>query len=74
MWVFAHNRVGADFGDRAGEGFFTTAGLQHFVPGCRALNDTHGLMVFECEPKPMFIGVAPRRCRQVALTITSSLL
>jgi hypothetical protein len=56
MLVFAHSRVGADFGDRAGHSFVTTAGLKTLVPGRRALNDKHGLMVFECEPRPVFVG------------------
>ena len=45
-------------------GGFTEAGLQAFVaPGARALNDIHGLIVFECDPPPVFLGVGPITAR-----------
>ncbi len=60
MRAFASIRVGADFGDRAGRGFFTQAGLEAFgPPGQRVLNDVHGLAVFECEPPPHFLWMGP---------------
>ena len=60
MAAFAAARIGADFGDRAGHGGFSdyalaaASGAEH-----RALNDVHGLMVFECEPAPVFLKVGP---------------
>lgn len=60
MRAFAAVRIGADFGDRAPQGSFTTAGLAAFgTSGRRTLNDVHGLMVFECEPAPVFLGMGP---------------
>jgi hypothetical protein len=60
MRAFAGVRVGADFGDRAPKGAFTEAGLAAFsASGQRVLNDVHGLMVFECEPTPVFLGMGP---------------
>lgn len=60
MRAFASIGVGADFGDRAPHGHFSQAGLAAFGPsGGRTLNDVHGLMVFECEPTPMFVGMNP---------------
>jgi hypothetical protein len=60
MKAFASIGVGADFGDRAPRGHFSEAGLAAFGhPGKRTLNDIHGLMVFECEPTPMFVGINP---------------
>lgn len=53
--------MGADFGDRTPYGgVLTTTGLAAFSPpGARALNDVHGLMVFECDPTPIFVTVNP---------------
>jgi hypothetical protein len=60
MRAFATVRIGADFGDRAPQGAFTTEGLSAFGPeGRRILNDVHGLMTFECEPAPIFLGMGP---------------
>ena len=56
MRAFACVRIGADFGDRAPHGFVTNVGLQFLSPDRRALNDVHGLAVFECEPPPVFVG------------------
>lgn len=61
--AFATVRIGADFGDRTAQGGFTEAGLQAFAPGVRALNDVHGLMLFECDPRPVFLGVGPITAR-----------
>jgi len=54
--AFCRLYVGADFGDRAARSFFTPQGLaalsaQHER---RVENDTHGLMVYESDPPPMF--------------------
>jgi hypothetical protein len=54
--ALARVRVGADFGDRAAKGVFTEHGLKWVEQqiGQRALNNVHGLMVFETIPKPRF--------------------
>lgn len=54
--ALAKVRVGADFGDRAPKGMFTEHGLKWVEQqiGQRALNNVHGLMVFETFPKPRF--------------------
>ena len=57
MKAFLPLPVGADFGDRAPHGSFTEHGLAAYAPGQRALNDVHGLMIFECEPAPVFISM-----------------
>ena len=59
MRAFAGIKVGADFGDRAPKGAFTQRGFQFVAAGQRALNDVHGLMVFECDPPPVFVGMGP---------------
>lgn len=60
MRAFAGIRVGADFGDRAPQGAFTEAGLAAFsAQDRRVLNDVHGLMVFECDPPPVFVRLGP---------------
>jgi len=60
MRAFAAVRIGADFGDRAPQGGFTAAGLAAFgSESRRTLNDVHGLMVFACEPAPIFLGTGP---------------
>jgi hypothetical protein len=64
MRAFATVRIGADFGDRAPHGGFTEAGLEALgAQGIRTLNDVHGLMVFDCEPTPVFLGVNPITAR-----------
>lgn len=60
--VFACNRVPADFGDRAGKGYATTASVDEIqkATGDRVLNDEHGLMIYESDPAPQgFIAVGP---------------
>lgn len=69
--AFAYVRIGADFGARAPSGFIFPAGLEMLAGQHRkrVLNDTHGLMVFECEPAPLFartggtafVGIPPER-------------
>lgn len=60
MLAFAMSRVGVDFGFRAAKGSFTKPGLewaeQQF--GVRALNDVHGLMVYETEPPARFVSMS----------------
>lgn len=54
----ARLRVGADFGARVPKGGFTEAGLKVLEQqGQRVLNDVHGIMVFETEPKPLFASI-----------------
>lgn len=52
-------RVGADFGERALKGGFFKPGLKWLEQqrGQRVLNDVHGIMAFETEPKPMFASI-----------------
>lgn len=67
MAAFTAIRVGADFGDRSGRrGAFTTHALASLAPQHRALNDVHGLIVFECEPSPVFLRIGP-----ITATVTS---
>lgn len=56
MVALARVRVGADFGHRAAKGMFTHHGLKWVEEqiGQRVLNNIHGLMVFQSEPKPRF--------------------
>lgn len=76
MKAFTVVRIGADFGDRAPQSSVTQAGLERFgAPGRRTLNDVHGLMVFECEPAPIFVSAtatgvrsSPHNCRVEAMT------
>jgi len=58
MVALARIRVGADFGQRAAKGAFTEYGLKWIKEqiGHRTLNNVHGLMVYESEPKPRFIS------------------
>lgn len=60
MVAFAMSRVGVDFGFRAAKGSFTRHGLewagQQF--GVRALNDVHGMMVYETEPPARFVSMS----------------
>ena len=56
--ALASVNVGVDFGDRAPGGGLTDEGRQvHQEGGHRVLNDVHGLMTFECDPKPVFVSV-----------------
>jgi len=62
--VFAANRVGADVGDRAPEGGLIPAGREAIEEKGRdlgheiqALTDKHGLIVFQSDPTPVFIGM-----------------
>lgn len=54
---FALHKIGADFGSRGPKSFMYQAGLEMMEKksGSRILNDTHGLMVFETEPRPLFV-------------------
>jgi hypothetical protein len=58
--AFARFAVGADFGERAPGSAFTEYGLRTLETqlGRRALNDVHGIMTFECEPRPTFVSQA----------------
>jgi hypothetical protein len=60
--AFALLRIGADFGVRAPKGFLTEHGLKMVEQsaGRRALNNVHGIMVFECEPAPVFAGISAK--------------
>lgn len=63
--ALARIRVGADFGDRAPKGVFTEHGLKWVEQQIsqRALNNVHGLMVFETFPKPRFVSSNARMTR-----------
>ena len=65
MVAFAKVRVGVDFGDRAVKGMFTEHGLKWVEQQIsqRALNNVHGLMVFETFPKPRFASTNARMTR-----------
>ncbi|MPZ16429.1 MAG: hypothetical protein GEV06_00730 [Luteitalea sp.] len=65
--TMAHVRVGADFGDRAPKGAFTTYGLQWLEAqrGERVLNDVHGMMVFAADPWPRFASTSATALRGV---------
>lgn len=54
--AFARVNIGADFGDRAATGSFTSHGLKMLEEqsGRRVVNDLHGIAVFECDPQPLF--------------------
>ncbi|MES2500378.1 MAG: hypothetical protein V4570_07575 [Pseudomonadota bacterium] len=56
--ALSRTRVGADFGSRAAKGMFTEEGLKWVEQEIkqRALNNTHGLMVYETWPKPRFVS------------------
>jgi hypothetical protein len=56
--AFAAVNLGADFGDRAAKSVLTDAGQKMFSEqvGQPVLNDVHGVMTFECEPRPRFIS------------------
>lgn len=56
MIALARHRIGADFGLRAPKGFVTDHGLTLLQQqlGQRVLNNVHGLMAFETEPRPRF--------------------
>lgn len=60
--AFSLLRMGADFGLRAPHAFVTKHGLKmaEESSGRRALNDVHGVMVFECEPSPVFVTVSAK--------------
>ncbi len=54
--ALARQRVGADFGVYAHNGGYTNHGLARLEQKLqqRVLNDAHGLMVYESEPRPKF--------------------
>ena len=57
--ALARVRVGVDFGERAAGGCYTTTGLNMLAMqhGRRVLNNAHGLLVYETEPKPVFASI-----------------
>jgi len=67
--ALASVRVGVDFGDRAAKGIFTNYGLKEIeeVIGKPALNNTHGLMVFESVPAPRFVSFNAKLSRVTTL-------
>lgn len=54
--ALARVRVGADFGQRAAKGGYTDDGLKWLEQeyGQRSLNNVHGLMAYQTDPKPLF--------------------
>lgn len=71
MVALARVRVGADFGHRAAKGMFTHHGLKWVEEqiGQRVLNNIHGLMVFQSEPKPRFASTNAQMTRGASLDI-----
>lgn len=65
MVALARVRVGADFGHRATKGMFTHDGLKWVEEQIRqrALNNIHGLMVFQSDPKPRFASTNAKMTR-----------
>ena len=65
MVALARVCVGADFGHRAAKGMFTDHGLKWVGEqiGQRALNNIHGLMVFQSKPKPRFASTNTQMIR-----------
>lgn len=63
--ALARVRVGADFGHRAAKGMFTQHGLRWVEEqiGQRVLNNGHGLMVFQSEPRPRFASTNAQMTR-----------
>ena len=59
MLAMASLRMAGDLGDRAPKGWIARFGLEMLEDQCgqRFLNDIHGLMVFESEPRPRFASV-----------------
>jgi hypothetical protein len=57
--AFAAVNLGADFGDRAPTGVVTRAVAEKVEAqlGQPVLSDVHGVMTFECEPRPRFVSV-----------------
>ncbi len=68
MVALARVRVGADFGHRAAKGMFTNHGLKWVEEqiGKRTLNNIHGLMVFQSEPKPRFASTNAQITRRAS--------
>ena len=52
--------LGLDFGDRAATGMFTTEELRwaEAESGQRVLNDKHGIIIYECAPRPKFVSMS----------------
>lgn len=59
MLTLAKLRIGADFGKRGSKSIFTNAGLDLLSGNSevRVLNDTHGLMLYESNPQPLFASM-----------------
>lgn len=67
MVALGRVRVGADFGQRAAKGVVTEYGLRWLEQQTdqRTLNNVHGLMVFQSEPKPRFASMNAEMSRGV---------
>jgi hypothetical protein len=64
MLVFAHNQVGADFGERSVvSGLFPADLADAANAGLRPIPDLLDVVAFECEPTPTFIGRSPGSAR-----------
>ena len=63
--ALARVRVGADFGERAAKGCYTPTGLNMLAEqhSRRVLNNTHGLMIYLSEPKPLFASMDAQAIR-----------
>lgn len=67
--ALARTHIGADFGARAAKGAFTKDGLAlvQRATEARTLNNVHGLMVYETEPKPLFASMNSESSYAVSL-------
>lgn len=67
MVALARVSVGVDFGHRTAKGMYTKHGLKlvEEQTGQRMLNNIHGLMVFQSEPKPRFVSTNAQMTRGV---------
>jgi hypothetical protein len=60
--AFSTMRLAVDFGDRAAKGFIFNTGLEmasDALGGTPTLNDVHGLMIYDDEPKSVFFFAGP---------------
>lgn len=60
--AFSAMRLAVDFGDRAAKGFVTKIGLEmasDALEDTPVLNDVHGLMIYNDEPKPRLLSIGP---------------
>ncbi|MDX6704214.1 MAG: hypothetical protein QOI48_60 [Solirubrobacteraceae bacterium] len=58
--AFAASNLGADFGDRGPTSVLTDVGARVLEVrlGHPVMNDTHGVMAYQCEPRPRFVSTS----------------